>query len=127
LDAEPSEAANSAGLESEPRSIAQALKRPDADQWLETAEAEMKAHADNGTWEIVPLPPGVKAIGSGWLFKVKRHDGSIERYKGRLVAKGYSQHPGYDYTEVFAPTSSQAAIRLVLAISAIKGSPSSLH
>jgi hypothetical protein len=69
----------------------------------------------------VELPPGQVAIGSGWVFQVKRHaDGSIERYKARLVAKGYSQCPGFDYTEVFAPTFCQSSLRLILALSAIE-------
>jgi hypothetical protein len=59
-------------------------------------------------------------IGSKWVFKVKRNaDGSIERYKGRVVAKGYNQHPGFDYIEIFAPTVRMRTIRVVLAISAL--------
>ncbi len=47
------------------------------------------------------LPPGEKAIGSSWVFRIKRHsDGSIERYKARIVAQGCSQRPGRDYLEV---------------------------
>ena len=78
-------------------------------------------HLQNQDWEIVKLPPGKKVIGSGWVYRVKRNaDGSIERYKGRLVAKGFSQRPGLDYTEVFAPTARQASIRLILALAAIE-------
>jgi hypothetical protein len=84
-------------------------------------EEEYNMHLQNQTWEIVKLPPGKKAIGSGWVYRVKRNaDGSIERYKGRLVAKGFSQRPGLDYTEVFAPTARQASIRLILALAAIE-------
>ena len=50
----------------------------------------MEAHRLNGTWEIVKLPPGKRAIGSRWFMKVKHNaDGSLDRYKARLVAKGY--------------------------------------
>jgi hypothetical protein len=49
----------------------------------------------NRTWELTELPPGKKVVNSGWVFKVKRlADGSIERYRARLVAKGFSQRPG---------------------------------
>ena len=74
----------------------------------------------NGTWELVDLPPGVKCISSGWVFHVKCNaDGSIEHYKAHLVAKGYSQCPGFDYTEVFAPTFRYAAIRTIIALAPI--------
>lgn len=73
--------------------------------WLEAALKEIQALVENGTFELVELPEGAKAIGSRWVFKVKRNaDGSIERYKARLVAQGFSQRPGSDYHETFAPT-----------------------
>jgi len=57
--------------------------------------------------------PGEKAIGSGWVFKVKRNaDRSIERYK--------AQRPGIDYNEVFAPTFCPATLRLILALAAME-------
>ena len=66
------------------------------------------------------LPPGQKAIGSKWVFKIKHNaDGSIERFKARLVAKGFSQRPGQDYFETFASTMRHTTIRTVLALAAI--------
>jgi hypothetical protein len=108
-------------IQSEPRTYRQSQSLPDAKQWQEAAEDELRAHAENGTWEIVKLPPGQKAIGSRWFMKIKRlADGSIDRYRARLVAKGYSQRPGFDYLETFAPTVRVAAIRTILAIAAIE-------
>jgi hypothetical protein len=105
----------------EPRTYSQALNCPDSTKWDKAIHEEYNMHLENGTWELVKLPPGRKAIGSGWVFKVKHNaDGSIERYKARIVAKGYSQRPGLDYVEVFAPTSRAAAIRLIIAIAAIE-------
>jgi hypothetical protein len=78
-------------------------------------------HLQNRTWEVVKLPPGKKAIGSGWVFHVKHlADGSIEWYKARIIAKGYSQRPGIDYTEVFSPTARHATIHLIFAVAAIE-------
>ncbi|CAG8631360.1 2345_t:CDS:1, partial [Acaulospora colombiana] len=103
----------------EPKSLAEALSRPDGDKWLDAAWNEILAHVKNGTFEPVPLPHGKKAIGCRWVFKVKRNsDGSTERYKGRIVAKGYLQREGIDYSDTFAPTTSLAAMRVVLAIAA---------
>jgi hypothetical protein len=104
----------------EPLSYAEALQRPDAEQWKHAALEELNAHSTNGTWKLVPRPAGKKVIGSKWVFKVKRNaDGSIERYNSRVIAKGYNQRPGFNYIEIFAPTVRMPTIRVVLAISAL--------
>ena len=104
---------------SDPHNYKQAMKGDDSEQWRDAANAEYNTLLQNRTWELVDLPPGEKAIGSGWVFKVKRNaDGSIERYKARVVAKGYSQRPGVDYHEVFSPTFGPSTLRMILAISA---------
>ena len=92
---------------------------PQSDKWRDATTLEYNTLIDNGTWEIVDLPPGEKAIGSGWVFKVKHNeDGSIERFKARFVAKGYSQCPGLDYTESFAPTFCPATLCIIMALAA---------
>jgi hypothetical protein len=97
------------------------MQRPDADLWYQAAVKEMEVHIENGTWELVKLPPGCKAIGSQWVFKVKRNaDGSVERYKARVVAKGFSQRPGVDFDETFAPTTKWAALRVIFALAALE-------
>jgi hypothetical protein len=79
------------------------MRRPDSELWYQAMVREMEAHLENGTWELVKLPPGRKAIGSKWVFKVKRNpDGTVERYKARLVAKGFGQRPGVGLDETFA-------------------------
>ena len=65
---------------------------------------EIKAIKKNDTWELTTLPHGKKAIGVKWVYKMKKKaKGEVERYKARLVVKGYSQQQGIDYDEVFAP------------------------
>ena len=101
----------------EPRTLAEALKRPDADKWVAAALAEIEAHIQNGTWELTQLPPGKRAIGSRWVFKIKRTpEGLIDKYKRRVVAQGFSQVPGIHYNEVFASTACMAAMQAVIAI-----------
>lgn len=70
-----------------------------AKEWKEAADSEYKSLMENETWE---LPKDREAIGCKWVFKVKHtSDGKVERFKGRLVAKGYAQKCGIDYDETF--------------------------
>ena len=71
----------------------------------------------NQTWDLVPLPEGRKPVGCKWVFKRKMSsDGSIEKYKAHLVAKGYSQVQGVDYGEIFSPIAKMTSIRFFLSI-----------
>jgi hypothetical protein len=102
-----------------PKSYAEAMTRPDAKFYHEAACKEIDALIENKTWVLAKLPPGRKAIGCRWVFLIKRKaDGSIDRYKGRLVAQGYSQRPGLDFGETYASTVKWATLRAILAIAA---------
>ena len=71
---------------------------------------------ENETWELVDLPEGREAVDCKWVFKLKHScDGRVERFKGRLVAKGYSQKHGLDYDETFSPVVRHQSIRALLA------------
>ncbi|CAI7735571.1 unnamed protein product [Closterium sp. NIES-53] len=106
----------------EPATLKEALESSDAEEWKKAMESELKSIEENGTWELVELPEGRKAITSKWLFKIKSDaDGNIERYKSRLVAKGYQQKEKVDYKELFAPVVKPTTLRTLLAGAAIKG------
>ncbi|CAI5504379.1 unnamed protein product [Closterium sp. Naga37s-1] len=106
----------------EPATLKEALESSDAEEWKKAMESELKSIEENGTWELVELPKGRKAIRSKWLFKIKSDaDGKIERYKSRLVAKGYQQKEKVDYKELFAPVVKPTTLRTLLAGAAIKG------
>jgi len=83
---------------------------------------EMAALDANVTWELVALPKDKKAIGCKWVYKVKHNvDGSMSRYKARLVTKGYAQTYGIDYKETYSLAAKMTTIRAIIVMAATKG------
>ena len=82
---------------------------------------EIKALEDNHTWEITKLPKDKKAIGCKWVYKIKyKADGDIDRFKARVVAKGYNQKEGLDYQETFSPVVKMVNVRIVIPLATAK-------
>ena len=106
----------------EPTTIQDAMSTKHSKEWREAAEAEYASLIENKTWELVKLPERKKAIGCKWIFRVKYDgDGKVNRFKGRLVAQGYSQRYGIDYEETFSPVARFSSIRTILAYAAERG------
>uniref|UniRef100_H3H9L6 Uncharacterized protein n=1 Tax=Phytophthora ramorum TaxID=164328 RepID=H3H9L6_PHYRM len=102
---------------SEPTTFQETVNGPDQVHWRKAIRAELKSMRLRGVFRAAKLPSGQRAIGTKWVFKIKRKaDGSIEKYKARLVAKGFKQKYGIDYTETFSPVVKYVTLRMIIAI-----------
>ena len=87
--------------------------------WQIAKKKELDALSKNHTWDLVTLPLGKSVVGCKWIYKIKtRSDGSIERYKAYLVAKGFTQEYEIDYEETFTSVARISSIRALLAVTA---------
>ena len=85
-------------VENDPGTFDQAIK--ESNLWYDTMKDEMNSMQSNGVWNLVELLNGAKAIGYKWVFKTKKDSlGNIERYRVRLIAKGFTQKERIDYIE----------------------------
>ena len=108
-------------LEGEPQTYKEAVNPTENLMWKEAIKSEIDSILHNHTWELVYLPMGCKPLSSKWIFKRKRIvDGAIDKYKARLVIKGYRQIEGLDYFDTYSPVTRIKSIRMVLAIAALK-------
>ena len=84
-------------------------------------KSEIDSILHSHTWELVDLPPGCKPLSSKWVFKRKtKVDGLIDKYKERLVIKGYRQTEGLDYFDTYSHVMRINSIKMVLVIAALK-------
>jgi len=96
----------------EPATIDEALSD---DGWILAMQEELNQFQRNDVWDLVPKPQQKNIIGTKWVFRNKLNEqGEVIRNKARLVAQGYSQQEGIDYTETFGPVARLEAIRLLL-------------
>lgn len=100
-----------------PHSHEEAVHTPEATEWREAMDQEMKSLKKNQVWDLTPLPTGKKAVGSRWVFKLKTgSDGNTTSFKARLVAQGFSQRFGADYDETFSPVVRMESVRTLIAV-----------
>jgi hypothetical protein len=100
----------------------EAVNAPNGDLWKKAVEKELDSLDKARTWDVVDRVAGKKEVGSRWVFKVKRlADGSIDKFKARFVAQGFSQRPVFDFDETYIPVVRFDSLRLLLAITAVQG------
>ncbi|XP_047255668.1 DNA repair protein RAD51 homolog 4 isoform X2 [Capsicum annuum] len=94
----------------------------DAPFWREAIDDEIHSILSNNTWILSDLPPGCKPIGCRWIFRKKmKSDGTLDKYKARLVDKGFTQLKDIDYFDTFAPVAWMTSIHLLIALATIHG------
>jgi hypothetical protein len=85
--------------------------------WQDAMTEEYQSILNNDVWDIVPRPEGKSVVTSKWIDKIKHAvDGSVEKYKARFVARGFSQVEGVDYDETFSPVARYTSIRTIIAL-----------
>ena len=106
-------------LPQEPKTFSEAVIDP---KWVEAMQEEMASIHKNHTWDLVELPSGKSIVSNKWVYTIKcKADGTPQRYKARLVARGYEQQHGIDYEETFAPVVKWGTIRTLVALAAFQG------
>ena len=105
----------------EPKTYEEGVASKESAQWIKAMEDEMDSLNKNGTWKLIQKPEGRKVVGCKWVYKIKDGIPNVEpkRFKVRLVAKGFTQREGIDYTEVFSPIVRHTSIRIILSLVAV--------
>ena len=112
------EQGNLSETHSEPTSFKEATASHESSRWIQAMETEMRSLDENDVWELVELRAGRKAVGSKWVYKIKTlADGSVERYKARLVAQGLTQKFGADSDGTFCPVVREESLCVLIALS----------
>jgi len=107
-------------IKKDPKSYQEAIRSIDATFWREAIKNEINSLESNKTWELTDLPKGYRPISSKQIFKERlRSDGSIDKYKARLVIRGLNQKKRIDCFETHSPMTKIATIRSLIVLAAI--------
>jgi hypothetical protein len=104
-------------MEGDPTSYEEAMGSPNSSKWLEAMEDEMRSMSSIDVWDLEEIPKGAKTVGYKWVYKTKYDsNGNVEKYKARLVEKGFTQREGIDYNETFSLVSCKDSFRIIMAL-----------
>jgi len=120
--AQPDKPEKVSSLPDAPMNLQEALASDYRAKWVAAAIAEYEAMIQRGVWELVPKPDDRKVLKSKWVFTYKMDEsGTLKKFKGRIVAAGYSQVEGVDYKETFSAVVKIQSIRILLALAELYG------
>ncbi|CAB0036919.1 unnamed protein product [Trichogramma brassicae] len=114
--------ANLAKTNKDPASCKEAIQSEDRDKWTAAIEEELKSMKDNNVWTVIDKPDKnlngqkLNLIDSKWVFKKKIDENGKEKFKARLVIRGFKDKNSYELKETYAPVSRLSTIRTALAV-----------
>ena len=104
-----------------PNTYLQAMQSMEWIEWQAAMDREIASLIAKHTWKLVKLPPGTDLIGSRWVYTVKVDPSNSITYKARFVAQGFSQRPGLNFQDTYAPTPTMTSIRMLMNIAVQEG------
>jgi hypothetical protein len=104
-------------MEDDPTSFEETMRSEYSSKWLEAMEDEIRSMSSNRVWDLETIPKGAKTVGCKWVYKIKYDSqGNIDKFKARLVTKGYTQRERIDYNETFSPVSCKDCFRIIMTL-----------
>jgi hypothetical protein len=104
-------------IDSEPSTLDEVAKHK---MWKDAMIEEYESILKNDVWEVVPRPQGKSVVTSKWVYKIKHAaDGSVEKFKARFVARGFSHKEGIDYDEIFGLVARYTSIRIIISLASV--------
>lgn len=101
----------------EPRSFEEAVSLPDNHEWKVAMKNELQSMISNNVWKLVDRPPNVNVVKCKWVYKLKYDaKGNFQKFKARLVARGFTQIKGVDYNDTFSPVVRHSTLRILFVI-----------
>jgi hypothetical protein len=100
----------------EPKCYEEALQVDTKNKWEEGMKEEMDSMKNNQTWDLVQFPTEKRGLHNKWVYNLKEEYGGKNRYKARLVVKGFAQNKGIDFDEIFYPVVKMTSIRTILSL-----------
>ena len=92
---------------------------PQADEWRAAEARELESLVKKGVYVVCELPRGRRLVRTKWVYRTKKEGGRIIKWKARLVAMGFTQLAGIDFTETYSPVARFTSIRMLLAIAVL--------
>ncbi|OBS16014.1 hypothetical protein FPOA_27826 [Fusarium poae] len=104
----------------EPKTMTEALQGPQREHWLRAIHSELRSLLTKGTWRMLDRNQAHnRPLTVKWVFKVKKkEDGNLDKFKARLVVRGFEQQFGFDYNQTFASVAKSATWRILLTVAA---------